>query len=333
MSRWFRSYVGMMRDEKLVRVAMKSKQPVERVVWVWGAILESAAEINENGKYDIDPSEIAYFLRADEDDIRSILDGLENNGRVNSSVVVNWSDRQFESDSSKERVAAYRERKRLYKSHDQNREKISKSNQHDKMSNGDVTLHVTPRNVTVTPPDTDTDTDTDTGVQQPTVLATAAREPVDCLVDPSPDPVFSGQTESQQKTSFTAPENLHDLVMRCCEIAGISTVSPKKITDSIDMVSAWIKSGCDPGLDILPTVNRLRSETSEPINSLKFFEKAVYASNKQRSASQASSNQPVGKPSRGSKLEAIADAGARALDILAQKHGHDAVFGVSNPAA
>ena len=30
MSRWFRHYAGLCRDEKLVSVAIKSKQPIER---------------------------------------------------------------------------------------------------------------------------------------------------------------------------------------------------------------------------------------------------------------------------------------------------------------
>lgn len=112
MSRWFRHYAGMMRDEKLVRVALKSQQPMERVVWVWGAILESAAEINDGGRYDFDAAEAAYFLRADEDDIRAIEAALGDAGRVASGAVVKWGSRQFESDRSASRQAAYRERRR-----------------------------------------------------------------------------------------------------------------------------------------------------------------------------------------------------------------------------
>ncbi len=63
MSRWFRHYAGMMRDDKLVRVSIKSKQSVERVCWVWCAILESAAEIDDSGRYEIEHEEIARFLR------------------------------------------------------------------------------------------------------------------------------------------------------------------------------------------------------------------------------------------------------------------------------
>ncbi|MCW1431381.1 hypothetical protein [Novosphingobium sp. JCM 18896] len=112
MSRWFRHYAGMMRDEKLVRVAIKSKQPVERVLWIWGAILESAAEIDEHGRYDLDAAEVAYFLRADEADVDAVLVALADAGRVAEGSVVKWGDRQFSSDRSKERVAAHRQRKR-----------------------------------------------------------------------------------------------------------------------------------------------------------------------------------------------------------------------------
>lgn len=110
MSRWFRHYAGMMRDEKLVRVAVKAKQPIERVVWVWGAILESAAEINDNGRYELDPAEAAYFLRCDEHDLVSIVDGLVSLGRLAEGMVARWADRQFNSDSAKERQRRYRER-------------------------------------------------------------------------------------------------------------------------------------------------------------------------------------------------------------------------------
>jgi hypothetical protein len=102
----------MMRDDKLVRVAIRSGQAIERVVWVWGAILESAAEIDDDGRFDVDAAEVAYFLRADEADIHAVLSALADAGRVADGAVVKWRNRQFQSDRSKERVAAHRERKR-----------------------------------------------------------------------------------------------------------------------------------------------------------------------------------------------------------------------------
>ena len=149
MSRWFRHYAGMMRDDKLVRVSIKSKQTIERVLWVWGAILESAAEVDDGGRYDLDAAEIAYFLRADEADIAGIINQLEEAGRVSGGCVAKWSSRQFQSDRSAARVAAHRERKRSG---------INDCNAVDDAGNDGVTLPERHGNS----PETDTDTDTDT---------------------------------------------------------------------------------------------------------------------------------------------------------------------------
>lgn len=130
MSRWFRHYAGMMRDDKLVRVAIRSGQTIERVTWVWGAVLESAAEIDDGGRYDLDAAEIAYFLRADEGDVGNILNELEVSGRCSGGRVVKWSNRQFTSDRSADRQRAYRERKR---------QPVLPSDAREEMRNGEVT--------------------------------------------------------------------------------------------------------------------------------------------------------------------------------------------------
>ena len=90
MSRWFRHYAGMSRDDKLVRAAVKARQPVERAVWVYGAILESAAEINDAGRYDFDVDEAAYFLRCEPDDLSSIVLQLVAVGYLSKDRVT-WS--------------------------------------------------------------------------------------------------------------------------------------------------------------------------------------------------------------------------------------------------
>lgn len=146
MSRWFRHYAGLVRDDKLVRVAIRSKQTIERVVWVYSAILESAAEIDDEGRYDFDCAEAAYFLRADEADIHAIEAGLADAGRVASGTVVKWGNRQFQSDRSKDRVAAHRERKRA---------QGSGGNSLREERNGDVTLQKRYRNS----PETETETE------------------------------------------------------------------------------------------------------------------------------------------------------------------------------
>jgi hypothetical protein len=148
VSRWFRHYAGMMRDEKLVRAAVKSKQPVERVVWVWGAILESASEINDGGRYELDVGEAAYFLRCDEADLAGIVTSLSDLGRLAGGVVARWGDRQYSSDAAAERQRRYRERKAANR-HDEG----------DSHHNGDAESDVTPpsRDGRVTVQETDTE--------------------------------------------------------------------------------------------------------------------------------------------------------------------------------
>lgn len=148
MSRWFRHYAGLCRDEKLVSSAIKAKQPIERVVWVWCAILESAAEVDDNGRYDLDTAEVAYFLRADQGDIDAIVGALEASGRVFQNTVVKWGNRQFSSDRSRDRVAAHRDRKRSENMH---------SDDHEASRNDDVTLQKRHCNS----PETETELDTD----------------------------------------------------------------------------------------------------------------------------------------------------------------------------
>jgi hypothetical protein len=146
VSRWFRHYAGMMRDDKLVRVAIRSKQPIERVAWIWGAILESAAEIDNDGRYDVDAAEVAYFLRADQADVDAILDSFAAAGRLAKGRVVKWGNLQFSSDRSKERVAAHRQRKQ---------EERNRDNDRGKAGNADVTLQECHGNS----PETETETE------------------------------------------------------------------------------------------------------------------------------------------------------------------------------
>lgn len=163
MSRWFRHYAGMMRDEKLVSAAVKAKQPVERVVWVWGALLESASEINDNGRYEFDAGEAAYFLRCDDADLVSILACLEGLGRLSGGVVVRWGDRQYSSDTAAERQRRYRERKSANPPvHDNDR------NDH---RDSDVT--VASRDDGVTPQETDTELEAETDQKESPPVAPA----------------------------------------------------------------------------------------------------------------------------------------------------------------
>lgn len=101
MSRWFRHYAGMARDDKLVRAALRSKQPVERVVWIWSVILESAAEIDDGGRFELDVDGCSQFLDASAGDVLSVVGALESIGYVRSGCVV-WQ--KFRAGEDRERA-------------------------------------------------------------------------------------------------------------------------------------------------------------------------------------------------------------------------------------
>jgi len=139
----------MMRDDKLVRVAIKSGQPIERVLWVYGAILESAAEVDDGGRFDFCSGEAAYFLRADRADVDAVIAALEETGRICDGSVVAWGDRQYQSDrSGAERQARYR-----------NRRKAGQVST-DGDSNGDAVVTSPSRHGDA--PETETETETET---------------------------------------------------------------------------------------------------------------------------------------------------------------------------
>lgn len=158
MSRWFRHYAGMSRDEKLVSAAIRSKQAVERVVWVWGVLLESAAEVNDGGRFDVDADELAYFLRCGSEDVQAILTALETLGRVSGGHIPRWAERQFESDASRDRQKRYRDRKKT-----------------GTLRNGDVTRPSRDGEVTLQETETETETYTETKKEEDNPAASGAR--------------------------------------------------------------------------------------------------------------------------------------------------------------
>lgn len=253
MSRWFRHYAGMMRDEKLVRAAVKSKQPVERVVWVWGAILESASEINDAGRYDFDAEEAAYFLRCDPGDVASIVDALEALDRLNAGCVAKWGDRQFDSDASRERQKRYRDR--LKPSPD---------------NNGDVT---TPSpDAEVTPQETETEADTKTETEDksppPVSVALGARDLFDEIWETFPQNPSS--SESAAKHAFDAlsakdQAKLLDAVRRHALWFAEECTSRKRTPDAgkryVSHLSTWISGNGWREADAL----RLKSDAAAPV--------------------------------------------------------------------
>lgn len=232
MSRWFRHYAGLCRDEKLVSVAIKSRQPVERVVWIWAAILESAAEIDDNGRYCLDAAEVAYFLRTDESDVLAVENALEASGRVAASAVVKWGNRQFSSDRSKARVAAHRERKRA------ERVGVDVS---EPSQNSDVTLQERHGNS----PETELETDTEPTVSNEPVGARAkARRPehaliMDCLTSVLSEDRAKAVVEHRRK--MKKPLGLHAAKLLVEQFRQLS--EPDRAADLM-LLRGW--QGCEP---------------------------------------------------------------------------------------
>lgn len=112
MHRWFRHYAGMTRDEKLLAAAMGSGQPLERVVWLWCAILEDAAERQEGGAFHVDLRALAWLLHCEQAELARIMEALATGGRIAGGKVIAWGVRQFESDKSTARVQVHRARRK-----------------------------------------------------------------------------------------------------------------------------------------------------------------------------------------------------------------------------
>jgi hypothetical protein len=112
MVRWFRHYPGLARDGKLVATALRTGQPIERVVWLWCAILEDAAEREAEGAFKIDTLEAAHFLGCSADDVTAVLAELESNGRTAGGKICAWPARQYQSDKSTRRVQEHRARQK-----------------------------------------------------------------------------------------------------------------------------------------------------------------------------------------------------------------------------
>jgi hypothetical protein len=222
MSRWFRHYAGLSRDDKLVRAAVKARQPVERAVWVYGAILESAAEVNDGGRYDFDVDEAAYFLRCEPGDLSSIVDALCDLGRLDAGKVTKWGDRQFESDGSKERQQRYRDRQKA------SRER-----------NGDVTPPS--RDGEVTPQEAETETQSETDSNAPSVPEAArARVSFEDVLEAYPrDP--GSKTETARLAFERIPEAERETVLAGAMYAAKALAKDSlKRNRSIEEGARWI---------------------------------------------------------------------------------------------
>lgn len=142
---WFRFYSSATNDLKLKRIAARTGQTFPHVLGVWTVVLSMASDSPIRGALLLTGNIPVTF-----DDV-SIVTGcnvsetlqlFHESGMIHQIdgiwCVEAWDRRQFASDTSAERVRAYRDRVK---------------SQQNGLGNDDVTLHDRDSNVTVTPPE------------------------------------------------------------------------------------------------------------------------------------------------------------------------------------
>lgn len=135
MSRWYRAYAGTVRDDKLAECAVIAGCSRSIVIATWHAILESAAETADAGRFETSARRVAAILGEPLAVVEAVFAGMGEVGLIEGDTLPAWKRRQFESDNSTERSRKHRETRR----------------------NADATL----QQRSATPPDTDTETDTE----------------------------------------------------------------------------------------------------------------------------------------------------------------------------
>ncbi|HEY66248.1 MAG TPA: hypothetical protein G4O02_16980 [Caldilineae bacterium] len=117
---WFRFYNETYRDPKIRRLAREMSCSIAEAVGVWAILLSLASESERRGALMLN-SDIPLDLSDLEDatgapNIKEWLECMQRLGMLtydnDTWYITNWDKRQFESDSSRERVRRYREKRR-----------------------------------------------------------------------------------------------------------------------------------------------------------------------------------------------------------------------------
>lgn len=112
MSRWYRAYAGTVKDDKLAEVSVIAECSRSVAIAVWHAILESAAETDDGGRFETTPRRVAAALCEPASVIESVVMAMEEIGMLREGTVAAWKARQYESDNSTQRSRKHRETKR-----------------------------------------------------------------------------------------------------------------------------------------------------------------------------------------------------------------------------
>jgi hypothetical protein len=180
MSRWYRAYSGTVKDDKLAEVAVIVGCSRSVAIATWHAILESAAECNDGGRFDTTSRRVAAVLGEPATVIDQVFQAMQELGMIEGQEVGAWKKRQFESDSSTERSRKHRETKR----------------------NGDATL----QERSATPPYTETDTEHSQVISLPTVERKPSTAPQAAPTDFRGDLFERGRTSVEAMTGMPAPK-------------------------------------------------------------------------------------------------------------------------------
>lgn len=140
MTRWYRAYAGTVKDDKLAEAAIVAGCSRSVAIAVWHALLESAAETADGGRFETTPRRVAAILGEPAASIEAAFAAMAEIGMIEADAIAAWKRRQYESDNSTERSRKHREAKR------------NVSSAH---GNGHATL----QGRFATPPDTETETD------------------------------------------------------------------------------------------------------------------------------------------------------------------------------
>ena len=110
--RWYRAYVGTVTDKKIGAVALRSGVSRSVVFAAWHVILESAADANAGGEAKCDEFDVSAALGEPLEAVQRILVCMAEADMFRDGKVTKWRERQYESDSSLERVRKYREKRK-----------------------------------------------------------------------------------------------------------------------------------------------------------------------------------------------------------------------------
>jgi len=198
---WFRMYSEAVDDEKLRLLSFEDR-------WHFVALLCCKSSGILDDKSPLMFRKVAVKLGLDPNALSEVARRLAEVELIDQETLqpLAWDSRQFESDSSKERVKAYRERQKNAR-------------------NANVTLHDGYTNVTVTAQDTDTDTDKEReGEIPPQTEQTKPPPTVFSTGEPVADHTQRVSNASAVVTTGTQPEKTTTATIPPCPLAELAAI-------------------------------------------------------------------------------------------------------------